>query len=213
MPLRLSSSLHRFQPSLRTSFSTNFIRKMPSNDSEAPNATGLNSHETKALKERSAQPHEEPIIKAIKELYTSNPTESTYSVYTKEAVFHDPIGIAQGLNSIRAQFNGLAKLFPRADIPRFRVLENPTSLPKSTILIDQDVSYYRNPESSPTKTINSLLTIETDNSHQITRHTEEWDHKRETTSEDGFIGMINENRKKLTANITGMFVSQEPPKK
>ena len=90
-------------------------------------------------------------------------------MYAKEAVFHDPIGIADGIESIRAQFNGLVKvglsrecscivfiaflqLFPRADIPRFRVLENPSSVPKSTILIDQDVAYFRDPKaSSPTK--------------------------------------------------------------
>ena len=35
--------------------------------------------------------------------------QSTYQVYAKEAVFHDPIGIAEGVESIRAQFNGLAK--------------------------------------------------------------------------------------------------------
>ena len=49
------------------------------------------------------------------------------------------------------------QLFPRADIPRFRILENPTSVPKSTILIDQDVSYFRDPNASePTKVSNSV---------------------------------------------------------
>lgn len=31
-------------------------------------------------------------------------------MYAKEAVFHDPIGIAEGIESIRAQFNGLVKV-------------------------------------------------------------------------------------------------------
>ena len=49
------------------------------------------------------------------------------------------------------------QLFPRAEIPKFRVLENPPSVPKSTILIDQDVDYYRNPDSSSaTKVLVSL---------------------------------------------------------
>lgn len=78
------------------------------------------------------------------------------------------------------------QLFPRADIPKFRVLQNPSSLPESTLLIDQvcsasflsmrhqtrldltgprspsqDVAYYRKADASePTKTVNSLLTIE-----------------------------------------------------
>lgn len=44
------------------------------------------------------------------------------------------------------------QLFPRADLPKFRVLENPPSVPKSSILIDQDVAYFRDPKASePTK--------------------------------------------------------------
>ena len=63
------------------------------------------------------------------------------------------------------------------------------------------------------QTVNSLLTIQTNEARLITRHTEEWDHKHESTGEDGFLGMLNEQRKKLTASITGMFVSQDPPEK
>lgn len=40
----------------------------------------------------------------------SFPMQSTYSAYTNNAVFHDPIGVAEGIDSIRAQFNGLAKV-------------------------------------------------------------------------------------------------------
>ncbi|CAL1694486.1 unnamed protein product [Somion occarium] len=186
---------------------------MPSNNQEAKNATGLTPAETQSLKERKPEAHEEAILSGIKQLYTSSPSENAYSIYAKTATFHDPIGIAEGVESIKAQFNGLAKLFPRADLPRFRLLENPASVPKSTILIDQDVAYFRDPKAaSPTKTVNSLLTVETNDSHQVIRHTEEWDHKRETDRSDGFFGMLNENRKKLTAGITSMFVSSDPGK-
>lgn len=122
---------------------------------------------------------------------------------------------------------GLAKIFEKADIPKFRILENPPNLDKSTILIDQDVVYYRKAASDPTKvsdcafsldttlmylvqTVNSLLTIKTDSSHLITTHTEEWNHCKETSSDDGFFGMLNEQRKKITAGITDMFVGKEP---
>ena len=64
---------------------------------------------------------------------------------------------------------------------------------------------------STCQTVNSLLTIETNDAHQIVRHTEEWDHKHEPTKEDGFWGTINEYRKKMTASTTGMFVGQKPP--
>ena len=63
------------------------------------------------------------------------------------------------------------------------------------------------------QTINSLLTIETNEARQIVRHTEEWDHKHEPTKEDGFWGSIQDFRKKLTASTTAMFVGQEPPTK
>ncbi|KAM5536031.1 hypothetical protein V8D89_010289 [Ganoderma adspersum] len=184
---------------------------MPLNDPNAKNASGLTPNESKNLKERTVESHEQPIIEGIKELYTCKPRNSTYEIYTTDAVFHDPVGIAQGVDKIRHQFNGLAQLFPRADIPAFRVLENPPSVPKSTILIDQDVDYYRNPQGSPIKRINSLLTIETDEQRKVVRHTEEWDHRKETTREDGFWGMLNEYRKKITADVTSLFTSREPP--
>ncbi|EIN13879.1 hypothetical protein PUNSTDRAFT_56402 [Punctularia strigosozonata HHB-11173 SS5] len=185
---------------------------MPSSNPDAPNASGLAANETKALEERSIQPHEESIIQSIKEMYTCKPKQSTYEIYSKDAVFHDPIGIANGKDSIIAQFNALAKIFPKADIPKFRLLQNPSSVPSSTLLIDQDVAYYRNPDKEPTKVVNSLLTLET-SSGLVTRHTEEWDHRHEPASGDGFFGFLNEQRKKATAAMTDMFTSKEPPKK
>ncbi|KAF7966226.1 hypothetical protein HWV62_39497 [Athelia sp. TMB] len=174
------------------------------------NASGLTPEQSKALKERSAEPGEQKIIAAIKEMYECKAQESTFSIYADSAVFHDPIGIAQGKGSIRAQFIGLAKIFEKADIPKFRILENPPNLDKSTILIDQDVVYYRKAASDPTKTVNSLLTIKTDSNRLVTSHTEEWNHSKETTSDDGFFGMLNEQRKKITAGVTDMFVGKEP---
>ena len=44
--------------------------------------------------------------------------------------------------------------------------------------------------------------------HKVTSHSEEWDHKRETTSEDGFIGMLNEQRKKAMAGLTNFFMGE-----
>ncbi|KII93629.1 hypothetical protein PLICRDRAFT_399373 [Plicaturopsis crispa FD-325 SS-3] len=175
------------------------------------NASGLTPEVSRALEERTEklQPHEERIVRAIKEMYGCKPQADTFDVYTTDGVFHDPVGYAQGAASVRAQFVGLAKLFPRADLPKFRVLANPLGVPDSTILIDQDVAYYRNAESKePTKTVNSLLTLETDGAHLVTRHTEEWDHNKQTLSEDGFFGMLNEARKKTTAGLTDMFVGK-----
>lgn len=45
----------------------------------------------------------------------------------------------------------------------------------------------------------------------MVRHTEEWDHLKETTSKNGFWGMLNEYRKKITADVTSLFTNREPP--
>jgi len=115
------------------------------------NATGLKPEETKALKERSIHSHEQPVRE----------------VYASDAIFHDPVGLAKGPKSIEAQFIGLAKVssslllqalmivtasdFPSGRDPELQVVENPPSVMPNTILIDQDVSYYRNPRIFPTK--------------------------------------------------------------
>jgi hypothetical protein len=56
------------------------------------------------------------------------------------------------------------------------------------------------------------LTIKTNDEHLVTSHTEEWNHNKQTTSEDGFFGMLNEQRKKATARITDVFVGADPKK-
>ncbi|KAA1468093.1 hypothetical protein DENSPDRAFT_857077 [Dentipellis sp. KUC8613] len=182
---------------------------MPGNGSDAPNASGLKPEESKALSERSPYPHEEKIVQALKELYSCKPKPNTYDIYTADAVFHDPVGIARGRDSIRAQFDALPKLFSHADVLKFRILSNPPSVPDTTMLIDQDVAYYRSADaSSPFKTVNSLLTLRINDTHQVTQHTEEWNHKHETTGEDGFLGMLNESRKKMTAGLTNMLMGK-----
>ncbi|KAG6873216.1 hypothetical protein C0995_001570 [Termitomyces sp. Mi166 len=165
------------------------------------NATGLTPAESKALKERPIQSHEQKIIHAIK--------ENTFKIYTPDALFRDPIGIAQGTEEIRAQFIGLTKFFPRADIQKFRLLQNPPNLAENTILIDQDVAYFREPKSSsPIKTLNLLLTIKFNESNLVASH-EQWNHEKSFTGEDGFFGLLNEHRKLLTAKLTDTTVGKQ----
>lgn len=57
-----------------------------------------------------------------------------------DRLFHDPVGYAEGLDLIKAQFNGLGKIFSHSTVDRLEVLETPTKLPNTTILIDQDVT-------------------------------------------------------------------------
>ncbi|KAL7415735.1 hypothetical protein BDY24DRAFT_406288 [Mrakia frigida] len=184
---------------------------MPSSDPNALNASGLTPAQSKALPTRQPTGEESKILEHIKELYRCAPTNDSFSIYSQTAIFHDPIGYADGLGPVRAQFEGLPKLFKGgATIDKFEVLESGNGGNLRTILINQDVTYYlKERPSDPTKTVNSLLTLERDGSGLITKHSEEWDHKRETTSEDGFFGTLNEWRKKATAAATGVFVGKE----
>ncbi|KAI0046613.1 hypothetical protein FA95DRAFT_1559915 [Auriscalpium vulgare] len=202
-------SIGRCSLSSRRRYAFN-AKPMPSSNDDLTNASGLKPDETRNLPDRKPSgPEEEGILAKLKELYSCKPQPSTYEMYTADAVFHDPVGIARGVNSIRAQFDALPKLFPRADISKFRLLENPPSLNKNLMLIDQDVAYFRDANaSSPFKVVNSLLTLELNDVHQITHHTEEWDHKRETTADDGFFGTLNEQRKKITAGVTNVLMGK-----
>ncbi|KAF8808128.1 hypothetical protein BYT27DRAFT_7098221 [Phlegmacium glaucopus] len=173
-----------------------------SNVDSSPNASGLKPEQSQSLKEREMKPQEEPVIRSIKEMYSCKPTDDTFAVYVREAVFHDPVGIAKGQDSIQSQFVGLAKLFPRADITKFRILQNPSTVPENAVLIDQDVAYFRDTSGSPIKVLNSLLTLKLNDENKVVSHNEEWDHQKTTTAEDGFLGMLNEERKKITAALT-----------
>jgi len=180
---------------------------------EKPNASGLTPDQTRALPERTIDPAgpEARIIRSLRELYSCKAQDRSYEIYAHDAVFHDPLGIVRGKDSIRAQFDALPKLFPRSEIQKLRVLENPPGTSANLLLIDLDVAYFRNAQApSPFKVVNSLLTLMLDDANQITRHTEEWDHNRETTADDGFLGMLSEHRKKLTGapSPTNLFLSR-----
>lgn len=66
--------------------------------------------------------------------------------------------MAHGQTHIQEQFNGLAKIFSKSTYDRQDLLQNPEGVPASTMLVNQDVTYYRG--ESPFKTLNSLVTLE-----------------------------------------------------
>ncbi|KAI0308268.1 hypothetical protein B0F90DRAFT_148912 [Multifurca ochricompacta] len=176
-----------------------------------PNASGLTPDQTRSLPERAIHTDgpEPRIIRSLRELYSCTPQDNSYEIYAREAVFRDPIGITRGIYSIRAQFDALPKLFPRSEIQKLRVLKNPPGIPANLLLIDQDVAYFRDAQAaSPFKVVNSLLTLRLDDTHQVTSHIEEWDHNCETTVDDGFLGMLNEHRKRMAVAPTNVFVSK-----
>src|SRR6266850_3191050 len=109
---------------------------------EKPNASGLTPDQTRALPERSVDPDgpEARIIRSLRELYSckaqnvrlgrphlrsvpeSKVSQRSYEIYTHDAVFHDPIGIARGIDSIYAQFDALPRVRTTRDCPILRTL-------------------------------------------------------------------------------------------
>lgn len=61
--------------------------------------------------------------------------------------------------------------------------------------------------------MNSLLTLKLNDAYLVTSHDEQWNHEKSTTSDDGFFGMLNEQRKKLAASLTDAVVGTNNPKK
>lgn len=68
-----------------------------------------------SLATRQASGSEQKIIDEVLSLYQLRPSDQSYASYEPIAVFHDPVSIAQGLDSIKSQFNGMPKLFERSD--------------------------------------------------------------------------------------------------
>lgn len=193
-----------------TTTTTNQVEKMSSNNI---NASGLTPEESRKLPVIQPSKEDEPIMEAIKTLYSCKPRESTYDIFAENATFHDPLSIAEGIARIRVQYNGLVKLFPRAEVNRFDLLESPKSLTNG-LLINQDVTYWRseNTNDEPFKKMNSLLTVIKDNNGKVLRLTEEWNHDKVSDSNNaGFFGVLNEGRKKAFAALSMPFVDQTAP--
>ncbi|KZS93362.1 hypothetical protein SISNIDRAFT_485618 [Sistotremastrum niveocremeum HHB9708] len=169
------------------------------------NAANLSQEQSQSLRERTGgfSDNEEKIIQSLKQLYSCKPVSTTYDVYDEKATFRDPIGIAEGRASIKSQFDALASMCAKGDLPKFRVLENPSTVPKSTLLVDQDVGYHFKEDGPASITVNSLVTVETNEAGKITKHVEEWDHKADST------GAFSEARRKITAKLVEMVKPRE----
>jgi len=126
---------------------------------------------------------------------------------------HHPIkkvSIAQGLPSIKSQFNGMPKAFSVSDTKSWRVLDSPSHA--NSILLDL-TQHYKFKVGGKEKTVNSLVTLKMNTATGlIEHHEEEWDHKPNSDGDDGFFGKLNEWRKKADAKMVEMGVSSDPKK-
>lgn len=156
---------------------------------------------------RQAKPEEQVIIDEVLSLYQLKPSDQSYSHYAPTAVFHDPVSIAKGLNSIKSQFNGMPKLFSESITQKCDVLDGPSD----SIILNLTQHYVFRGSKTPEKTVNSKVTLKMKDG-LIEHHEEEWDHKPNRTGTDGFVGKIQEIRKKADAKLVDMTVSSDPNK-
>ncbi|WWC94443.1 hypothetical protein V866_001289 [Kwoniella sp. B9012] len=193
----LPKSLRTLPPAIAKTPSTVFIRM-----------SSTESTPTFGFKERQPSSEEQALVDDVLQLYQLNPISSAYARYDTNAQFHDPIGLAKGLEAIKAQFNGMPKIFSSSETKGLKFLDNPEVKPPS-VQISLSQLYKMKPAGE--KLVNSLVTFHVDpSSNLILRHDEEWDAKPNTTGEDGFFGKINELRKKFTASAVQAGVDTTP---
>ena len=157
---------------------------------------------------------EKQLIDDVLLLYQLNPSEQAYSHYSPTAVFHDPVSIAEGLDSIKSQFNGMPKLFAESTTEKCDVLADS---PPNTIAVNLTQHYvFKSPipfkSKGTEKTVNSKLTFHLNGEGLIEKHDEEWDHQGNKTQDDGFMGKLMESRKKIDAKLIQKAVSSDPAK-
>ncbi|GIZ47663.1 hypothetical protein CKM354_001074800 [Cercospora kikuchii] len=182
---------------------------------------------------RQPSASEQTIINEVLSLYQINLTDESYTHYHPTAVFHDPVSIAKGKESIMSQFNGMPKLFSSSTTQKCELLPSPTSsiapinnsdgIPTtsvagpesggSVIVLDLTQHYVFKGDKTPEKTLNSKVTLLLDKDGFIRHHEEEWDHEPNKTGEhSGFMGKLQEWRKKVDAKLVEAGVSSDPKK-
>ncbi|ORY26325.1 hypothetical protein BCR39DRAFT_470405 [Naematelia encephala] len=115
--------------------------------------------------ERQPSSEEKALIEDVLNLYQLNPITAAYARYSENATFHDPIGLAEGLESVKAQFNGMPKIFSSSITKGYKVLDNPEVKPPS---IQFSLSQLYKLKLPPTeKLVNSLITLHVDPSSNL----------------------------------------------
>lgn len=164
---------------------------------------------TANMQTRQPNSSEKTIVEEVLSLYQLKPTDKSYAHYRPDAVFHDPVSIAKGLDSIKSQFNGMPKLFERSDTQRCEVIDDGRP---DTLTLDLTQHYVFKGGKTPEKTLNSKVALQLDGEGMIKHHEEEWDHAKNQTSDDGFMGKLSEWRKKADAKMVEAGVSSDPKK-
>ncbi|KAK0555056.1 hypothetical protein OC846_000203 [Tilletia horrida] len=100
------------------------------------NAVGLLPEHSMALPEREPAADELPIIKALHEIWTAEPTESTWEVFAEEVTYTRPDGsIVTGIQAVRDLVSFFDQRNPSKQLQQ-RILLTPAMLSQSTLVLD-----------------------------------------------------------------------------
>ncbi|KAI4252908.1 MAG: hypothetical protein LQ352_004006 [Teloschistes flavicans] len=164
---------------------------------------------------RHSSPSEKQLIDDILLLYQLKPSEQAYAHYAPSAVFHDPVSIAQGLDSIKSQFNGMPKLFASSITEKCDILSDESQDRKLALNLTQRYifkSIIPGKSEGMEKTVNSKVTLWMNMDGLIEKHDEEWDHEGNKSGDDGFMGKMMQARKKVDAKLVEKTVSSDSNK-
>ncbi|GHJ89373.1 hypothetical protein NliqN6_5775 [Naganishia liquefaciens] len=174
-----------------------------------PSAAINENAPTFGLQERQPTDEEKALIDDVLQLYQLNPVSSAYAHYDKSAVFSDPIGIAEGLEKLKSQFNAMPSIFSKSYTRAVRVLDNPEVKPPSLQISLTQEYHFKGVGSQ--KTVDSKITFHRDPAtNLILRHEEEWAGNKNAMSQDGFWGSLQEARKKFQANLVHAVTDSTP---
>jgi len=164
------------------------------------------------LSTKQPSPQEDKLINSILKLYQLRPDDEAYSHYAENAIFHDPVSIARGKESIMSQFNGMPKVFARSETKEVGLLSSSTTSNLEFNLTQHYVFKSAIPLKSEgaESTVNSKLTFKLNGEGLIEEHHEEWNHQGNKDSNDGFWGKMQQKRKEFDAKLVEKSVPSDP---
>ncbi|KAJ6455624.1 hypothetical protein C8R47DRAFT_1165964 [Mycena vitilis] len=137
------------------------------------------------------------VLADIRELYELRPTPELFArSWQKDAVFEDPLVEAHGFREYAAQWYAMPKVFSKTETVSCRVI-SATPSPIATRIVFSQTQRYQNRFMD--KTIESLVTVDLDDTDKITRMVEQWDGKDLPGSILGFL-------RRLSGKITPLVV-------
>ncbi|KAJ6457838.1 hypothetical protein C8R47DRAFT_168339 [Mycena vitilis] len=121
------------------------------------------------------KPSQTRVLADIRELYELRPTPELFArSWHKDAVFEDPLVEAHGFRQYAAQWYAMPKLFSKSETVSWRVISTTPSPIANRIVFSQQQRYHNR---FMNKTIDSMVTVDLDETDKITRLVEQWDGK------------------------------------